>query len=209
MRPNPREFVAFAGKFRVFFLLILRQNRLKSHKFAVSHRKNGQAPKKCRPFCLVERGVKRVEVFGIESVSRDAQTLAEALVMHNLALAQELDGVAHIGIIRKAQNVVIRYAGLLLGGEIFVDVCQRVARYGDARRTERRAGGRCRVNARRVVDEIHIKALLLNLLLRQIPRQLVHDCPHHLEMSKFFGAYIRDRNAPVSLLGGQAVEFWT
>ena len=48
--------------------------------------------------------------------------------MHNLALAQELDGVAHIGIIRKAQNVVIRYAGLLLGGEVFVDVCQRVAR---------------------------------------------------------------------------------
>ena len=47
--------------------------------------------------------------------------------MHNLALAQELDGVAHIGIIRKAQDVVIRYAGLLLGGEVFVDVCQRVA----------------------------------------------------------------------------------
>ena len=30
--------------------------------------------------------------------------------MHNLALAQELDGVAHIGIIRKAQYVVLRYA---------------------------------------------------------------------------------------------------
>lgn len=118
-------------------------------------------------------------------------------------------GVAHIGIIRKAQDVVIRYAGLLLGGEVFVDVCQRVARYGDASCTERRAGGRYRVNARRVVDEICVKALLLNLLLRQIPRQLVHDCPHHLEMSEFFGAYIRDRNAPVSLFGGQAVEFWT
>lgn len=96
-----------------------------------------------------------------------------------------------------------------IGGEVFVDVCQRVARYGNARRTERRAGGRCRVNARRVVDEIRIKALLLNLLLRQIPRQLVHDCPHHLEMSEFFGAYIRDRNAPVSSSRGQAVEFWT
>ena len=161
------------------------------------------------PFCLVERGVKRVEVFGIESIGRDAQTLAKALVMHNLALAQELDGVAHIGIIRKAQDVVIRYAGLLLGGEVFVDVCQRVARYGDARCTERRAGGRYRVNARRVVDEIRIKALLLNLLLRQIPRQLVHDCSHHLEMSEFFGAYIRDRNAPVSLFGGQVVKFRT
>ena len=96
-----------------------------------------------------------------------------------------------------------------IGGEVFVDVCQRVARYGDARRTERRAGGRYRVNARRVVDEIRIKALLLNFLLRQIPRQLVHDCPHHLEMSEFFGAYIRDRNASVSLFGGQAVEFGT
>ena len=49
-------------------------------------------------------------------IGRDAQTFAEALVMHNLALAQELDGVAHIGIIRKAQDIVIRYAGLLLGG---------------------------------------------------------------------------------------------
>lgn len=96
-----------------------------------------------------------------------------------------------------------------IGGEVFVDVCQRVARYGDARRTERRTGGRYWVNARRVVDEIRIKALLLNFLLRQIPRQLVHDCPHHLEMSEFFGAYIRDRNALVSLFGGQAVEFWT
>lgn len=166
--------------------------------------KTGKHRKSAARFCLVERGVKRVEVFGIESIGRDAQTLAEALVMHNLALAQELDGVAHIGIIRKAQDVVIRYAGLLLGGEVFVDVCQRVARYGDTRRTERRAGGRCRVNARRVVDEIRIKALLLNLLLRQIPRQLVHDCPHHLEMSEFFGAYIRDRNAPVYQMRGQA-----
>lgn len=96
-----------------------------------------------------------------------------------------------------------------IGGEVFVDVCQRVARYGDARCTERRAGGRYRVNARRVVDEIRIKALLSNLLLRQIPRQLVHDCPHHLEMSEFFGAYIRDRNAPVSSFRGQAVEFWS
>ena len=33
--------------------------------------------------------------------------------MHNLALAQELDGVAHIGIIRKAQDVVIRDPRLL------------------------------------------------------------------------------------------------
>jgi len=118
LRPNPREFVAFAGKFRIFCLLTLRQNRLKSHKFSVSHRKNGQAPKKCRPFCLVERGVKRVEVFGIKPIGRDAQTLAKALVMHNLALTQELDGVAHIGVIRKAQDVVIRYAGLLFWGDL-------------------------------------------------------------------------------------------
>lgn len=96
-----------------------------------------------------------------------------------------------------------------IGGEVFVNVCQRVARYGDARRIERRAGGRNRVNACRVVDEIRVKTLLLDLLLRQIPRQLVHDRPHHLEMSEFFGTYIRDRNAPVSLFGGQAVAFWT
>ena len=38
--------------------------------------------------------------------------------MHNLALTQELDGVAHIGVIRKAQDVVIRYAGLLFWGDL-------------------------------------------------------------------------------------------
>ena len=53
MRPNPREFVGFAGKFRVFCLLILRQNRLKSHKFAVSHRKNGQEMCIRDSFCAI------------------------------------------------------------------------------------------------------------------------------------------------------------
>ena len=119
---------------------------------------------------LIKCGIYSVEVFRVQLLDRLSESLAESLVVNDFALAQELDGVAHIGIIRKAQDVVIRYAGLLLGGEVFVDVCQRVARYGDARCTERRAGGRYRVNARRVIDEIRIKALLLNLLLRQIPR---------------------------------------
>ena len=63
---------------------------------------------------LVERGIKSVEVLLVELILRDAQAFAKALVMDNLAFAEELDGLADIGIVDQPQDVIIGRACLLL-----------------------------------------------------------------------------------------------
>ena len=45
---------------------------------------------------------------------RAGKGIGEALIMHDLAFAQELNGIAHVGIIHESQNVIIRGARLLL-----------------------------------------------------------------------------------------------
>ena len=47
-------------------------------------------------------------------VLRNAEGIAKALVMHDLALTEIFDGIAHVGIIRQTQNIVIGHARLLL-----------------------------------------------------------------------------------------------
>ena len=65
-------------------------------------------------FLLVVRGVKGVEILAVQVVLRDAQGIAEALIMHKLALAQILDGIAHVGIVHHTKDIVIGHARLLL-----------------------------------------------------------------------------------------------
>ena len=47
-------------------------------------------------------------------ILRDADGIAEALIMDDLALAQVLDGIAHVGIVNKTEDVVVGDARLLL-----------------------------------------------------------------------------------------------
>lgn len=117
--------------------------------------------------------------------------------MDDFACAQELDRVAHVGVVGKAQDVVVRHTGFLLGGEVFVQVGDRVAGDGEGVCIERRAGRRNRIDAGRVVDEIRVKALLPDLLGRQIPRELVNDRADHLEVRQLFRAYRSNGNAPI------------
>ena len=70
--------------------------------------------------------------------------------------------------------------------KIFVQIGERVAGDGKCVRVERCAGCRSRVDARGVVHKIRVEALLLNLLRRQIPRELIHDRADHLEVRQFF-----------------------
>lgn len=117
--------------------------------------------------------------------------------MDDFACAQELDRVAHVGVVGKAQDVVVRHAGLLLGGEVLVQVGERVARDGDSAGAERHPRGRDRVHAGCVVDEVRVEALLPDLLGRQVPRELVNDRADHLEVRQLFRAYRSNRNAPI------------
>ena len=73
------------------------------------------------PFCyavtplpLVERGIISVKVLVIEVILNDAQRIAEALEVVDLSLAEELDGVADVGIVDEAEDVIVGDARLLL-----------------------------------------------------------------------------------------------
>ena len=63
---------------------------------------------------LVKGRVEGVEVFGIQLVGEDAEALAKALKMNDFPFPQEFDGIAHIRIIREAEDVVIGHPGFLL-----------------------------------------------------------------------------------------------
>ena len=62
----------------------------------------------------VKFGVEGVEILFIEPIGQQPQVLAEALVVHHLALTQEADRVLHVIVVRQTQDVVIRRARLLL-----------------------------------------------------------------------------------------------
>ena len=65
-------------------------------------------------FCLVKRRIERVEILAVQLLLRDAEGIGEALVMDDLALAEILDGIAHVGVIGQAQDIVIGHSRLLL-----------------------------------------------------------------------------------------------
>lgn len=48
-----------------------------------------------------------VEVAIVHVVLRDPECLAEALIMHKLALTQESYGIAYVGIVNEPENVVV------------------------------------------------------------------------------------------------------
>ena len=62
----------------------------------------------------MKRGVHVIDVFLVQPPTQQLDGFAEALEMHDLALAQEADGIVHIRIIGDAENIVIRHAGFLL-----------------------------------------------------------------------------------------------
>ena len=57
------------------------------------------------------------------SVSSCTLCFAEALEVHDFALAKEFDRFAYIGIIHQAQNIVVGGSGFLLGGEVLGRLC--------------------------------------------------------------------------------------
>ena len=110
--------------------------------------------------------------------------------MHDLARPQELDDVVDVGIVGKAQDVIVGHARLLLGGEVLGEVGDGIARDLHRRRRPRIAGGELREHAGRVVDEIGIEAGLPDLIYREVPRELVDDGADHLKMPQLLRADI-------------------
>ena len=113
---------------------------------------------------------------------------AEALEVHDFARTQELDDIADVGIVRKAENVVVGHARLLLCCEVLCQVCDGVACDLHGAGRPGCTGGKLREDADRVVDKIGRKARLADLLLREITRKLVDDGTNHLEMPQLLCA---------------------
>ena len=63
---------------------------------------------------LIKRRVASVEILGVKVILSDADAVAEALIVNDLALAEIFYRIADIGIVRETQNVVISRARLLL-----------------------------------------------------------------------------------------------
>ena len=62
----------------------------------------------------VEGRVVGVEIARIHVLLSDAQGITKALIVHKLTLAQIAQGVAHVGVVAKANQVVVGDASLLL-----------------------------------------------------------------------------------------------
>ena len=73
-------------------------------------------PKCDSPFFLfsVVGGVKCVKVLRIHLILSNAQSIAEALIVHKLTLTQVFDGISDVGIVHKTENVVVGHTRLLL-----------------------------------------------------------------------------------------------
>ena len=116
--------------------------------------------------------------------------------MHDLARPQELDDVVDVGIVGKAQDVIVGHARLLLGGEVLGEVGDGIARDLHRRRRPRIAGGELREHAGRVVDKIGIEAGLFDLIYREVSRELVDDGADHLKMPQLLCTYRGTKMAP-------------
>ena len=106
--------------------------------------------------------------------------------MHYFALAQIFYRVAHIGVIHETQDVVICYAGFLLGGEVLIQVGDGIALYSDIFHIERHARCRLRVNAYGMVYEICVEARFFYFIYRESECELIYHSRNHFEMGELF-----------------------
>ena len=63
---------------------------------------------------LVEGRIESVKILAVQMILGDADGVGKALIVNDLALTQILDGIADVGIVAQAQNVVVGHSRLLL-----------------------------------------------------------------------------------------------
>ena len=68
----------------------------------------------CSGRLFIKRRVVCVVVFAVKAFAGLVQGFCEALVVHQLALAQETDDVLDVGVVGKTQDIVVGGARLLL-----------------------------------------------------------------------------------------------
>ena len=136
---------------------------------------------------FVERRIAGVEILGVEVILCDAEGFSEPLEMDDLALSEEADRVADIGIVGETKDIVVGRARLLLRSHILVQVGDDVALGLEISRSKWRSGGGDWVDAGGVIDEIGVESARLDLVDRKPFGQLVKDCGYHFNVCKFIG----------------------
>ena len=115
--------------------------------------------------------------------SRQAKPLSETLEVYDFSFPQISDNGVHIGVIGKAQNVVIGRSGFLLSAHIFGQISDHITFDTDCGCRPREAGSRGRIDACRMVDKISVKSALFNLLRGQVSCQLMKNGAYHFQMT--------------------------
>lgn len=142
------------------------------------------------PRLLVKSGVHIVDVLLVHLVLRQPQALTETLEVDDLSGPQEADGVVHIRVVGQAQDVVIGKAGFLLRRQVLRQVGDDIAGDLHGGGGPGIAGGKLGIHAGGVVHEIGVEAGGADLVLRQVPGQLMDDGAHHLQVAQFLGTCI-------------------
>ena len=160
-----------------------------------------KGPRLCRgPFSLlVKAGVHIVDVLFAKTVLHQPEPLAEALEVDDLPRPQEADGVGDIRVVGEAEAGVGGDPGLLLGGPVLREVGDGVAGDLHGGGGPGVAGGELGEDPGGVVHEVGLKAGVLDLLLRQVPGQLVDDGPHHLQVPQLLGADVGQHALELSI----------
>ncbi len=141
---------------------------------------------------LIKRRIACVEIAGVQLVLCQTHGFAEALEMNDLPLTQIADGILDIGVIGKAQDVVIGGSCLLFGGHILSKIGKGIGLGLEIACRERHTGCGCGINGCTVIDEILIESARLDLFGRQILRQLINNGGNNFEVSKLLCAYLMD-----------------
>ena len=145
----------------------------------------------------VEGRIGEVDVLLVHLLLGQTHRLAEALEVDDLPLPEEADDVIDVGVVAEPEDVVIGDSGLLFCGHIFAEVTDHVALDADAGGIPREAGGGSGVDAGGVIHKIRGKGrTAADLLVGEIPGELVDDGADHLQVPQLLGAYRGTKMAP-------------
>ena len=156
----------------------------------------------------VEGRVDKIDIFLVHAILRKAQSLAEALEMHDLPGAQELDDVVDVRVVAEPQDVVVGDAGLLLRRQVLGQIGDQVALDRHGRRVPREAGGCGGIDTGGVIHKVGVEAGGLDVLLRQIAGQLVDDGADHLQMPQLLRAQRSIGNVPQRKFSSKSCVSW-
>ena len=123
--------------------------------------------------------------------------------MHDLSGPQKFDGVIYIRVIGQPQDVVVGDTSFLFRCKIFRQICDNIAFDADTGSVPGSTGGGSGIDACGMVHKVAVKARRADLIIGEVPGQLVDDGTNHLKMSQFLGTDVRQQ--PLQLRIGHRV----